>query len=63
MSSPEDQLFCGLVSIRFSLATLNLITRAFVYSSRIALHWQLLIIAIFDVLGTAACVKVELDSR
>jgi len=36
---------------------------AFVYSSRIALHWQLLIIAIFDVLGTAACVKVELDSR
>jgi len=36
---------------------------SFVYSSRIALHWQLLIIAIFDILGTAACVKVELDSR
>jgi len=36
---------------------------AFFYSSYIELHWQLLIVAIFDVVGTIACVWVELDSR
>jgi len=36
---------------------------AFFYSAYIQLQWQLLIVVIFDVLGTIACVKVELDSR
>lgn len=36
---------------------------AFFYSAYIELQWQLLIVVIFDILGTMACVKVELDSR
>ena len=36
---------------------------SFFYSAYIGFYWQLLIIIIFDVLGTAAAVRLELRSR
>ena len=35
----------------------------FSYSSFVELHWQLLIVICFDILGTLAAVKMEMDSR
>ena len=35
----------------------------FFYSSFMELHWQLLVVVCFDILGTLACVKLEMDSR
>jgi len=36
---------------------------AFFCSVSVELQWQLLVVVIFDIFGTAACVKVELNSR
>ena len=36
---------------------------SFFYSAYLGFHWQLLILTIFSVLGSFACVKVELITR
>ena len=35
----------------------------FAYASYLELHWQLLIVGIFNFLGTFACIKLEIDFR
>ena len=42
----------------FSFAQCGLSAISFVYSSYLLLNWQLLILAIFSVLGTTSCILV-----